>query len=60
MQVLADLAKDPVFQIAGMAMKHKQTGRITRLDRCLCDGGFGKVIVEIRGLHRQISMKKIH
>jgi hypothetical protein len=47
MKIFTDLAKDFVFQRSCIAMKHKQTRRIARLDGRLRDGRFGKMIVEV-------------
>ncbi len=50
-QIFADLPKDTVLDLAGVAMQHQQARRIARLDRRLGDEGFRQVVIEIGSVH---------
>ena len=50
-EILANVTKDAVLDLAGLALHDQQTRGIPRLDRRLCDAFGGEEVVEVGGFH---------
>jgi hypothetical protein len=51
LQIITNIAKDPVLYFARLTMQDQEARGIARLDRSLRDGGFGQGVVEVGGSH---------
>ena len=49
LQVVHDIIKMPVLQLAGLPVEHHQAGAVAPLQRCLCDELLRQIIVKITG-----------
>jgi hypothetical protein len=52
-EVIAQVAKDSVFDASGGSVKHEEFGRVALIERNLCDAIGGEFVVKERDVHEK-------